>query len=430
VWTDTHWQRDTSGQIWRLAKQTIKDMAKHLPTDDKAAIALLGHIKSSLSTARQKAMVESAQNEPGIPVDPTAFDMHPWLLNCANGTLDLSTDTLLPHTREHLLTQYIPVDYDPSAYSELWHTFLHRILDDNDELIAFVQRAVGYALTGVIREHVLIILWGSGRNGKSTLLMTILKLLGPYGLKAVSELLMASAYDRHLTERADLYQKRLVIVSETEQGRRLAESFTKDATGGENIRARRMHENTWEFAPTHKLLMATNHKPVIHGTDDAIWERMKLVPFTVTIPFEERDTSLLEKLGAELSGILTWAVLGCQQWRQYGLGEPEEVTSATQKYKDESDPLGQFLADCCKAEKGATTETSKLYTAYLDWCAGQENMLPMKMRDWGMTERGFERDRGTANAHVRRGIRLINGLKAYGQGTPQAQPAGDPSDPS
>ena len=260
-------------------------------------------------------------------------------------------------------------------------------------MIAFLQRAVGYALSGAIREHVLLIFWGSGRNGKSTLLMTILKLLGPYGLKAVSELLMASAYDRHPTERADLFKKRLVVVSETEQGRRLAESFTKDATGGEKIRARRMHENTWEFAPTHKLFMATNHKPVIKGMDLAIWERLKLVKFGVTIPKDERDTALLEKLQApgELTGILAWAVRGARAWQDNGLGEPGDVTEATAEYKEEMDVLGAFIDDCCLTGSNYRVKASDLYEAYKRWC-DQTGETALVQRPWGMalTERGYE----------------------------------------
>ena len=196
---------------------------------------------------------------------PEDLDRDPWLLNASNGTIDLRTGTLQPHRREDLLTRCIPVAYDPDAACPTWDSFLARIMAGNANLISFLQRAVGYALTGVIREHVLLILWGSGRNGKSTFLNTLRTLLGPYAMKAPSELLMVSNNDRHPTERADLLGKRFVAAIETEQGRRLAEVFVKEATGGDPIRARRMREDFWEFQPTHKVFLATNHKPVITG---------------------------------------------------------------------------------------------------------------------------------------------------------------------
>ena len=393
VWTGTHWQRDTSGAVMRLAKQTIKHLARQVEDlDDGHAKALLAHIKASLSTVKLKALVECAQSEPGIAVQPENLDTHPWLLNCANGTLDLETGTLRPHARADLLTCALSVAYDATAVCPTWDAFLWRIMAGNQSLIAFLQRAIGYALTGIIREHVLLILWGSGRNGKSTLLNTIRTFLGPYAMKAPSELLMVSNNDRHPTERADLFGKRFVAAIETEQGRRLAEVFVKEATGGDYIRARRMREDFWEFPPTHTVFLATNHKPLIKGTDTAIWERVKLVPFTVTIPAEERDTTLPDKLAHELPGILQWAVHGCLQWQQAGLGEPEEVQHATAGYRAEMDVLGQFLEDCCLVGANYRTKAADLYEAYKRWCEQQGVPYDLQ-RQWGMalTDRGYER---------------------------------------
>jgi putative DNA primase/helicase len=365
VWTGAHWQGDDHGAVRRKAKQTIKRLARYAEAlDDVTAKALMAHIKKSLSTAAIKAMIEGAQDEPGIPVLPEALDADPWLLNCTNGTLDLQTGTLRPHERADLLTRCIPVAYEAAALCPTWDAFLDRIMAGNQRLIRFLQRAVGYALTGVIREHVLLILWGTGRNGKSTFLNTLRALLGPYGLQAPSELLLVSHNDRHPTERADLFGKRFVAAIETEQGRKLAEVFVKEATGGDPIRARRMREDFWEFQPTHKVFLATNHKPVITGTDTAIWERIRLIPFTVTIPKDERDTTLPDKLHAELPGILAWAVRGCLAWQQDGLGEPDEVQQATAGYRTEMDVLGQFISECCLVGPHYRTKADKLYDAY------------------------------------------------------------------
>jgi putative DNA primase/helicase len=392
VWTGTHWQRDLSGAVMRLAKQTVKRLARqaeHL--DDEAAQALMAHIKASLSTAKLKALIENAQSEEGIPVQPEDLDTDPWVLNVANGTLDLRTGTLRPHARADLLTFALAVAYDPAATAPTWEAFLARVMADNDNLLTFLQRAIGYALTGVIREHVLLILWGRGRNGKSTFLNILRKLLGAYAMKAPSELLMVSHNDRHPTERADLWGKRLVAAIETEQGRKLAEVFVKEATGGDPIRARRMREDFWEFQPTHKVLLATNHKPVITGTDTAIWERLKLVPFTVTIPEGERDTTLPEKLEQELPGILNWGLQGCLVWQQDGLGEPDEVRQATAGYRSEMDVLGQFIDECCLTDSRCRVKASDLYEAYQHWCHEQGELAEVQ-RTWGMrlTERGYD----------------------------------------
>jgi phage/plasmid primase, P4 family, C-terminal domain len=408
VWTGNSWQEDRTGAIMRLAKAVMKRMARHVETlAGTEARALLAHVKTSLATTKLKAMVESAQSELGIPVLPEALDQDPWLLNCSNGTLDLKTGTLRAHDRADLLTRSIPVAYDEAALCPTWDAFLQRIMNGNPHLIDFLQRAIGYALTGVIWEHVLLILWGTGRNGKSTFLNTLRALLGPYAIKAPSELLMVNNNDRHPTERADLFGKRFVAAIETEQGRRLAEVFVKEATGGDPIRARRMREDFWEFQPTHKVFLATNHKPVIKGTDHAIWERLRLVPFNITIPKDERDTALPDKLQAELPGILAWAVRGCLAWQQEGLGEPEEVQQATAGYRTEMDVLGQFIAECCLVGPHYRTKAADLYGAYKRWCE-QQGVPYDVQRTWGvaLTERGYERKRGTAGSHWWLGIGL------------------------
>jgi P4 family phage/plasmid primase-like protien len=394
VWSGTHWEQDTSGTVLRWAKDTIKRLARHAEDlDDLSAIgALLKHVKASLATAKLKAMAESAQSELGIPVQLEDLDRDPWGLNVANGTLNLRTGALQPHTPTDLLTRCLSVRYDPHAVCPTWDAFLDRIMAGNTTLIRFLQRAVGYGLTGVFREHVLLILWGSGRNGKSTFLNTLRFLLGPYAMKAPSELLMVSNSDRHPTERADLFGKRFVAAIETEQGRRLAEVFVKEATGGDPIRARRMREDFWEFPPTHKVFLATNHKPVITGTDNAIWERMRLVPFTVTIPPAERDTTLPDKLAAELPGILAWAVRGCQAWQQEGLGDPDEIHQATAGYRAEMDVLGGFIEECCLTGDHYRVKAATLYNTYKHWCEQNGEHIEGQ-RHWGiaLTERGFER---------------------------------------
>jgi putative DNA primase/helicase len=392
VWTNTHWDYDQHGTVLAHAKKTIKRLARQVEyMDNDQALALMAHIKTSLSAGKLKAMVECAESEEGVPILPKELDAHPWLLCVANGTIDLRGGALRPHDRMDYLTACLSVHYDKDATCPKWNAFLSRVMAGNTSLIRWLQKAVGYALTGVIREHILIILWGTGRNGKSTFLNTILALLEAYGMKATSELLMVSTHDRHPTERADLFGKRFVTTIETEQGRRLAEVFVKEATGGDPIRARRMREDFWEFKPTHKFFLGTNHKPVVRGTDTAIWARLKLVPFVVTIPEKEQDKTLPDQLTLELPGILNWALEGCLIWQKEGLGEPDEIRQATAGYRAEMDVIGQFIDDCCDTGPHKREAASVLYEAYKRWC-DQTGEHVLIQRAWGMAlaERGFE----------------------------------------
>jgi putative DNA primase/helicase len=407
VWQGSHWQQDSGGVVMAKAKQTVIQLLRRAATMDpetKEFTAFIAHIKQSLSTRGKKALVESAQSEPGIPVQPEELDAHPWLLNCANGTLDLQTGVLRPHAPADLLTQCLDINYDPTATCPTWDAFLRTIQADNDVMISFLQRAVGYALTGVVREHILPILWGTGRNGKSTFLNTILALLGPYGMKAPSELLMVSKSDRHPTERADLLGKRFIAAIETEQGRKLAETFVKEATGGDPIRARRMREDFWEFWPTHTVFLATNHKPEITGTDLAIWRRVKLVKFTVTILDTDQDPALADKLRTELPGILAWAVKGCLAWQAQGLDEPDEVKLATTEYQGEQNLVGKFIDQYCLTDATLTAKVSTLYQAYKEWSGDTCTQRAFGDR---LRERGHETGPRTKTGFYWKGIGLI-----------------------
>jgi putative DNA primase/helicase len=267
----------------------------------------------------------------------------------------------------------------------------------------------GYALTGSVSEQVLPVLYGTGANGKSTVLNALLTALGDYGMQAAPDLLVAKR-GSHPTELADLFGMRFVASIEVEDGSRLAESLVKQLTGGDRIKARRMRQDFWEFEPTHKVLMACNHKPQVRGTDNAIWRRLRLLPFTETIPPAEQDRDLPEKLRFELPGILAWAVEGCLEWRREGLQAPEEVRQATGAYRAEMDVLGAFLRECCELGAEHNEAAKDLYAAYIRWCDdGGER--PETKRKFGsrLTERGsFERYRGGSDGgHRWRGVRLL-----------------------
>jgi putative DNA primase/helicase len=400
VWTGTHWQRDTSGEVMRLAKATVKKLAHRVadlgdddPDEKKKIAALMAHIKSSLSTAKLRAMVECAQSEPGIAVQPEELDTDPWLLNCANGTLDLRTGELRDHAQADLLTKCVPIDYVPTAQCHGWQKFLWRIMGGSPDadspdmregeltqrqaaddrargLIDFLQRAVGYTLTGSTREQCLFILHGITKTGKTTFLATLRRLYGPYGQQADMETFMHKDRPEVRNDLAALAGSRFVSAVESQEGKRLAENLIKQLTGGVDVlTARFLFQEHFTFKPQFKVFLGTNHKPVIKDTDSAIWERIRLVPFTVQIPVDERDKTLDERLQHELPGILAWAVRGCLAWQKLNdLKPPEPVVQATASYRSEMDAIGRFLDECCIVSPHVRVKMGDLYTAYKQWC--------------------------------------------------------------
>lgn len=265
-----------------------------------------------------------------------------------------------------------------------------RIFENNAPLIRFVQRSFGYALTGSTREQVLFIFWGSGANGKSTLLETMLTGLGDYAQPADSSLLLSRTQDAVRNDVARLAGVRFVPTGETESGRHLAEALIKKLTGGDTVTARYLYSEFFDFRSQAKLFLATNHKPIIRGNDNAIWRRIRLVPFLVIIPEDEQDKALAQKLRKELAGILAWAVEGCLQWQRDGLGLPAEVVAATESYRAEMDVLGQFLKDCVVQRSDLQEGAGRLYSVYKQWCE-KNGERPLSQQRFGtaLSDRGF-----------------------------------------
>lgn len=417
TWDEDRWKIDDSRQIDAYAKQVGRSLWKEAeairqeldPDEDKGAIkAMTAFCQRSNSDHGLRSMIALSRSEPGIPVSPTMLDQDPWLFNVRNGTIDLRTGKLRPHNPEDYITKLSPVEFQEGADSSLWREFLEVILPSQD-LRGFLQRLAGYCLTGSTREHVFPFPYGGGSNGKSTFLNTLLALFGTdYAIEAPADLLLAKKNEAHPTELADLFGRRLVVCMEAEDGRRMAESLVKKLTGGDRIRARRMREDFWEFAATHKIWLGANHKPQVRGTDHGIWRRIKLIPFTVTISDADQDKDLPEKLLGELPGILNWALQGCMDWQQHGLGEPEAVKEATQEYKSEMDVMGEFIAERCIEGHGLIELASDLYHAYAEWITGRGER-PVSQTRFGtqLETRGFQKDRDSSSGKIMRlGIRL------------------------
>jgi putative DNA primase/helicase len=330
-------------------------------------------------------MITQATALPGIAVTPTELDIDPWLLNCQNGTLDLRTGKVREHRREDLITKVTRVAYDPDAKCALWETFLARVQPDA-RVRDFLGRLAGYALTGDVGEHVLPIHHGKGRNGKGVFVNTRLYAMGDYAKQIPTELLMQKKGDAHPTEKTVLFGCRFAAAVESEEGRSLNVSFVKQATGGDKISARRMREDFWEFDPSHKIELSTNHRPVIRETADAIWERVQLVPWAVQIPKPERDKKLDQKLKVEAPGILAWMVRHCLAWQRDGLVVPECVRVATSAYRAAEDLFGIFLDECCAVEERAVIDATSIQEAYKTW---DERELSHKALSAKLEERSF-----------------------------------------
>ena len=336
--------------------------------------------------------LKMAQSEPGIKVALEQLDADPMLMNVRNGTVDLASGRLLSHQRKHGITKMAPARFDPVATCDRWRAFLHRIFEGDEELIAYIQRAVGYSLTGTVGEQCLFFLYGTGQNGKSVFVQTLLSVLGEYAQKAPTEMIMKQERSSGgaTPDMARLRGVRLAVTAELDENQRMGEARVKDLTGADRIVARHLYREPIEFDPTHKLWIYGNHKPAIRGTDDGIWRRIRLVPFTVTIPSEEKDPRLTEKLARERDGILAWAVRGCLDWQRDGLGLPGAVASATEAYRSESDRLAAFLEECCVVELCARVGKSDLYAEYARWCEASGER-PVSKRKLGqvLIERGF-----------------------------------------
>ncbi|HUM92567.1 MAG TPA: phage/plasmid primase, P4 family, partial [Candidatus Competibacter sp.] len=399
IWSGSHWRIDDSIKVRQLAadlpRQVYRDASETTDPSKRRSVADLA--RKLESGSRQSALLEMAKCR--VVVHNSDLDQGRFLLNASNGTIDLKTGKVRNHSRSDLLTHDAAIQYDPNADCPTWKRFLADVFGGDTDLIEFVRRAVGYSLTGDVREQVLLICHGSGSNGKSVFLNILKKLLGRLALQAAPDLLMADRNRRHPTEQADLYGRRAVVCQETEENRRLNEVLVKQLTGGDSVRARRMHEDFWEFEPTWKIWLSTNHRPEIRGTDHAIWRRVRLIPFNTT--FHDpgkgdpvKDSRMEEKLTAELPGILAWAVQGCLAWVRDGLTIPDAVRAATDEYREQQDTLAAWLGECCTVKRTVAAKAADLYASYSEWCeANGERPEPQRRFGMRLTERGFQRQR-------------------------------------
>lgn len=412
AWDGCRWVRDETGEVIRRAKETVRSIAAEAAATDheETRRAMLAHALASEKASRLAAMVLLAQSEAGVPVRAVELDADPWLLNLANGILDLRTGAFGPSRREALCARIAPVHYDPAATCPTFDAFLERVQPD-PEVRGCLLRILGYSLTGEVREHIFPIHHGAGGNGKGTLRDVMLAVLGDYATEVPAALLMAKQRDVHPTEKMVLRGARFASASETERGRAIDEPLVKLVTGGDPITARYMNKDFVTFQPTHKLWLSTNHKPIIRELSAAMWRRVLLFPWSVDIPPERQDTRLKEKLAAEAPGILNRLVAACLEWQERGVDPPQAVRVATEQYKAESDPLGDFLAQCTTREPPpgktvARVMAKELLEAFTAWATanGCESMTAKALGD-ALRGRFEKRPFGGLTSYV--GVRLL-----------------------
>jgi putative DNA primase/helicase len=404
VWNGCQWEMDDGYLIHDKGLQMIRGIYQELlkTSDYRDRIEIEKHAMQSESARRRKSLIEVASWIPELNVKTDSLDKDPWLLNVKNGTIDLRTGEKRGHRQEDLITRIANVEYDQSADCPVWKQFIREIMNFSADLIHFIQCAAGWAVTGDTSEQTMFILYGTGANGKSTFLNTVMNLLGDYAIATPTETFMKKSGEQITNDIARLRGTRFVTTTEAEYGRRLSEPLIKQITGNDRMTARFLYGEFFNFVPTFKIFMATNHKPVIKGTDHGIWRRIKLIPFTTRIEDEKQDRHLEQKLMLEGPGILNWLIEGARRWCAEGLKTPNVIINATDEYRAEMDVIGNFLRECCAQQPELMIKARELFKCYQDWC-DDHNEHAVSERFFGLRlkEMGFEQKRNNDGRYWR-----------------------------
>lgn len=397
-WTGKNWESVIDQQVIKEASQTLRQHYASMvlnEVNEERTRMLAALIEISCKYSSVKNILSFLQGTKGFCTTPEEWDRDPWLLNVNNGTIDLRTGQIHPHNPEDLCTQLAPVDYDPTAVGDAWERHIRYFLP-NDNIRRQVQRDLGMALVGTPLKESLPIWYGQGANGKSTTARVIQYVLGTYVGRAAPNLLIQRRHEQHPTELADLKGKRIVFSVEIGNGDRLDEAKVKDITGGDRIKARYMRQDFFEFDQTWTIFLLCNHKPTITGVDKGIWRRIKLIPWTVSIPENQQKTQdmIISELLKESPAILRWLLEGLADWQRDNYWTAEEVLWATQEYRGEQDRLAGFLSDCCELKQYASVGVAELYDAYCEWCK-ETDEEPLTKKTFGtyLKDRGYTQTR-------------------------------------
>jgi putative DNA primase/helicase len=408
AWDDTRWKPDDDGEAPRAYTAMIKDAYTELGQitgEDERKKAFRDLLSAERKSFAEGALWFAACQVP-MTLAASALDAGRMLLNCANGTLNLQTMQLAPHNPGHNITKVCRGAWHPELGETRWAKFTAEILPDT-EIRSFMQRLMGSALPGRVRDHVLPILTGTGSNGKSTFIEAAMHALGDYALQADPSLLMASYHDAHPTGQASLQSRRLAVCMETAHGRRLDAPTAKQLTGGDTITARYMRKDFFSFEPSHTIVMITNHKPVVDGSDDALWRRLVVVPFEQTFTEDTAEPDLKALLETEPDAVLSWMIQGWAAYTEKGLLIPNAVRAATEAYKADSDAVGRFCEERLYFTQFGTVPSSQLFAEWQKWCAANgEDPATQKAFSEELARRGHEKTR-TGRGYVWKGFTLL-----------------------
>ncbi len=410
-WAGKRWEPATESQVAVAASSDLRAQyaeLKDLAGNDETKQRLETLLQETCVFTRMLGALAFLRGMDGFHTDADAWDADPWLLNVANGTIDLHTGQLKRHDPENLCTKLAPVDYDPKAAGRAWTAHLERFLPDAD-VRRQVQRDLGLALIGAPMAEMLPIWYGTGANGKSTTARAIQGVMGDYAIQAAPNLLVTRRNEQHPTEIADLCGSRAVFSVEIGNGARLDEAKVKDLTGGDTKKARYMRGDFFQFQQTWNLFLLVNHKPTIAGTDNGIWRRVRLVPWAVTIPAAEQrpQEEVLKELLADGPAVLKWLLAGLADWQRDPHWLADSVSAATKDFRASQDQLGRFLADCCEEAPTYTASVGFVHAAYTWWCeaAGEEPLKKNALRE-ALLEHGCASAKGTHGRRMWQGVRI------------------------
>jgi putative DNA primase/helicase len=427
VWTPSEgrWRKDDLEQIYRAAKDVIRRIGVEASrgSTKTSSDELYKWAMACECRAHLIGMTEIAKCDPKIAALPEIWDVDDFSINLLNGTYDLKNFELREHSIKDYNSKIALFEFDKTAKCPNWLKFLNRIFvsrEDKYEIISFIQRAIGYTLTGSTKEQSMFLLWGSGANGKSVLIDVIRTMLGEYGITTDSSTFVSSKGGsdggRARGDIARLAGSRMVCSSENSPDSRLDEQLIKNLTGSDKVTARFLYQEAFEFYPKFKIWWAFNHQPQIYDTTNSIWRRIKLIPFEETIPDDEQDPLLAEKLKVEIPGIFNWAIEGLKNYYELGsLGAPSAISKATKEYREDQDILHEFIMECCEFStdtdlfgKIYDIKAKDLYESYKTWNAWNGDEKPMNSTKFGnlLKDRGFKKDRKKDGVHYF-GVRLI-----------------------
>lgn len=405
-WDGAKWSADVILKVFDLVRKVCREMADEAGRDQMLTDHQKMKIASVYGTSKVVAAVEKlAKSDPRHASRPADWDKDLWLVNTPGGVVNLRNGEIRPARQSDHMTKTTSVAPSEEAHCPNWHKFLDSVTGGDHELKHFLQRVAGYSLTGSIKEHALFFLYGTGRNGKGTFIGALQGILADYSVVASMNVFIEQKFAQHTTDVAALMGARLVTAQETDEGRRWAESRIKEMTGGDLITARYMRQDNFTFKPQFKLIIAGNHKPGLRNVDEAIKARMNLIPFTVTIPPEQRDKDLPEKLAQEAAGIFRWMIDGCLDWQERGLAQPECVLSATDQYLADQDVMLDWIDSECEQNPNYREKSTDLYASYKKFTErASDYVLPVRAWKAKLESRNF----GSVKSH---GIHMILGVR-------------------